>query len=149
MVAALESAPERIAGVRRVPGKRLLSGLIRCGECGGTFTVVGAERWGRSTARSSGTCDNSRTISTLRLKSRVLGAPRERLLQPDFVAAFVEEYRREREAQRAATAKAASRCSKIMARVGTDRHDGGRRGRLRGDEGAARGGARGACRDRP
>ncbi|MFW2851123.1 recombinase family protein [Sphingomonas sp. TX0543] len=92
-VAAIEGAPERIAGVRPTPTKRLLSGLIKCGACGGNFTVVGAERWGCSTARATGTCGNGRTISTAQLESRVLDALRNRMLQPDLVAAFIEEYR--------------------------------------------------------
>jgi DNA invertase Pin-like site-specific DNA recombinase len=54
-VTALDAAPERVVGVRRTPSKRLLSGLIRCASCSGSFTVVGAERWGCSTARNSGT----------------------------------------------------------------------------------------------
>ena len=120
-VAAIERSPERIARVRRTPSKRLLSGLIRCGTCGGTFTVVGAERWGCSTARSSGTCANTRTISTMQLESRVLGALRDRLLQPDLVAAFVEEYRREREAHRttaaASQAKVAAKRAKVTGRI--------------------------------
>jgi site-specific DNA recombinase len=48
---------------------------------------------GCGTARSSGTCANNHTISTTQLGSRVLGALRDRLLQPDLVAAFIEEYR--------------------------------------------------------
>jgi site-specific DNA recombinase len=103
-VAAMGGASERAAGVRRRPSKRLLSGLIRCGICDGTFTVVGAERWGCSTARATGTCSNTRTISTSQLEGRVLGALKEKLLQPELVHAFVTEYRRTLEADRASSA---------------------------------------------
>lgn len=43
-VASLETAPERPAGVCRTPGKRRLSGPIRCGVRSGSFTPVGAEQ---------------------------------------------------------------------------------------------------------
>ncbi|HEX8486436.1 recombinase family protein [Sphingomonas sp.] len=88
-VADIEGAPEHAVGLRRTPSKRLLPGLLRCGVCGGTFTVIGAERWGCSTARATGTCANTRTISTPQLEHRVLDALRHRLLQPDLVEAFV------------------------------------------------------------
>ena len=116
-VAAIETGPERAAGMRRTPSKRLLSGLIRCGVCGGTFTVVGAERWGCSTARSTATCSNGRTISTPQLEHRVLDALRHRLLQPDLVEAFVEEYRLTREADRKTLAAARAKVERSRAKV--------------------------------
>ncbi len=119
-VAAAEGSAERMAGVRRTPSKRLLSGLISCGVCKGTFTVVGAERWGCSTARATGTCSNTRTISTGQLEHRVLYALRYRLLQPDLVEAFVEEYRRAVEAARKETAGARAKVERSRAKV-TDR----------------------------
>ena len=116
-VAALENAPERAAGMRRKPSKRLLSGLVRCGTCGGTFTVVGAERWGCSTARATGTCSNTRTISTVQLEHRVLDALRTRLLQPDLVEAFVEEYRLTTEAARKEIAASQEKVERARAKV--------------------------------
>ena len=116
-VAAAEGAPERTAGLRRTPSKRLLSGLIRCGTCGGSFTVVGAERWGCSTAKATGTCANTRTISTPQLEHRVLDALRHRLLQPDLVKAFVEEYRQASEASRKAKAAARAKIERSRAKV--------------------------------
>lgn len=116
-VAAIEGSPEQVAGVRRKPSKRLLSGLIRCGCCGGTFTVVGAERWGCSTARATGTCGNSRTISTPQLEHRVLDALRHRLLQPDLVEAFVEEYRLASETARKATAASRAKVERARHKV--------------------------------
>ncbi|WP_066709378.1 recombinase family protein, partial [Sphingomonas adhaesiva] len=117
LVAAAENAPERVAGIRRTPSKRLLSGLIRCGVCGGTFTVVGAERWGCSTARATGTCANGRTISTSQLEHRVLDALRHRLLQPDLVEAFVEEYRQASEAARISAGVDRARNERARAKV--------------------------------
>ncbi|QDZ08377.1 hypothetical protein FPZ24_13580 [Sphingomonas panacisoli] len=60
---------------RRRP-KRLFSGLVTCGECGGSYTVIGAERWGCSGRQNGRGCRNGATISTAQLESRVLGALR-------------------------------------------------------------------------
>ena len=116
-VAAIEGAPERTAGIRRQPSKRLLSGLITCGVCSGSFTVVGAERWGCSTARATGTCTNTRTIGTAQLEHRILDALRHRLLQPDLVAAFIEEYRLASEASRKAVAASRAKIERNRAKV--------------------------------
>ena len=72
--------------------KRLLSGLVQCGSCGGTYTVIGRDQWGCATRREAGTCSNNRSITNGVLERRVLGALRERMLQPDAVAAYIEEY---------------------------------------------------------
>jgi site-specific DNA recombinase len=74
--------------------KRLLSGLLKCGVCGGTYTVISRDRWGCSTSRETGTCSNGRTIVDSQLEGRVLGALRERMLQADAIEAYVEEYSR-------------------------------------------------------
>ena len=116
-VAMIEGAPERTAGIRRTPSKRLLSGLIKCGICAGSFTVVGAERWGCSTARATGICTNSRTISTGQLEHRVLDALRHRLLQPDLVEAFIEEYRLASEAARTAVSSTRAKIERSREKV--------------------------------
>ena len=40
----------------------LLSGLLRCGCCGGGFTIVAKDRYGCATRKQKGTCQNNRTI---------------------------------------------------------------------------------------
>jgi DNA invertase Pin-like site-specific DNA recombinase len=84
-----------VAGVRperqRRP-KRLLSGLLRCGSCGGSYTVIGRDQWGCGTRRETGTCDNNRSISNTVLERRVLGALKERMLQPEAIAAYIKAY---------------------------------------------------------
>lgn len=61
--------------------------------CGGTFTVKGAERVGRRHRARDGHLHELAHVSTAQLEHRVLDALRTRLLQPDLVEAFVEEYR--------------------------------------------------------
>lgn len=72
--------------------KRLLSNLGRCGECGGTWTVISPEKWGCSAHKAKGVCTNTRTISTRLYEQRVLGQLKQMLLDPGAVALFVERY---------------------------------------------------------
>jgi hypothetical protein len=75
--------------------KFLLSGLLKCGCCGGGFTVVGQDRYGCATHRSKGTCDNSSTVSRQEIEARVLGGLKERLLAPELVREFIRAFQEE------------------------------------------------------
>ena len=75
--------------------KRLMSELAHCGVCGGRWIVIGAERWGCSSHRNGKACSNNRTITTQRFEERVLSGMQERMLDPQLVNAFVEEYHAE------------------------------------------------------
>lgn len=75
--------------------KFLLSGLLTCGCCGRGYTIIAQDRYGCTTRRGKGTCDNSLTIDRSRIEGRVLGGIKERLLAPDLVADFVRAYAEE------------------------------------------------------
>jgi site-specific DNA recombinase len=75
--------------------KRLLSELATCGVCGGRWIVIGLERWGCSSHRNGKACPNNRTITTEHFEKRVLSGLRERMLDPQLVKTFTEEYRTE------------------------------------------------------
>lgn len=79
---------------RRRP-RYLLSGLTRCGRCGGGFSMISAAALGCSTARNKGTCENRTTIRRDQLETRVLGALRHHLMEPALFAEFCEEFTRE------------------------------------------------------
>ena len=72
----------------------LFSGLMRCGICGGGFSKISAAHFGCSTARNKGplACSNLLTLRRDVLEETVLGALRERLMDPDVFAAFVAEF---------------------------------------------------------
>ncbi len=70
----------------------LLSGLLKCGSCGGAMAIVAKERYGCSTYRGKGTCANSATIRQPRIEARVLGALKERMVTPDLVAEFIRTF---------------------------------------------------------
>jgi DNA invertase Pin-like site-specific DNA recombinase len=72
--------------------KFLLSGLLICGACGGGYTIIGPDRYGCATRRSKGTCGNAHVIARQELEERVLGGLRERMMAPELVDAFVQEF---------------------------------------------------------
>jgi len=65
--------------------KFLLSGLLKCGCCGGGFTIVAQDRYGCATRRAKGTCDNGATVSRQEIEARVLEGLKERLMAPELV----------------------------------------------------------------
>ncbi len=91
-----ESPGSSTHGGRLVAARRsrwLLSGLIRCGACGGTMTVVGeGGRLGCANHRERDTCGNRRTVLRDTILVRVLDGLKHRLLAPELVETFVAEY---------------------------------------------------------
>ncbi|MFD2854095.1 recombinase family protein [Seohaeicola zhoushanensis] len=75
--------------------KHLFSGLLKCGVCGGGYTIVGKTHYGCANARNKGTCDNRLTIKREDLEARVLSGLKDQLLDPDLIAEFVTAYRAE------------------------------------------------------
>ena len=95
-------------GNKRQTKKRLLSGLVRCGSCGGSMTIVNRQRYSCSAKREKGTCDSPAGIQAERLEARVIDGLKNILLGQEelleaFASAFFEEtirLRRERNRQR-------------------------------------------------
>jgi site-specific DNA recombinase len=82
------------AGIRSERARRpsyLLSGLLKCGVCGGGFSKVSFHHYGCSNARNRGICTNLLTIRRDRVEALVLDGLRHHLMQPDCV----KEYHRE------------------------------------------------------
>lgn len=90
-----------MASRRRVGAKptnrscHLLSGLIRCGECGGSYTLAGKDYYRCSHNREHGTCGSRASIRVSEIEEAVLSALQTQLLTPDLVKLFTEEFRRE------------------------------------------------------
>ncbi len=89
-------------GVKKRP-QYLLSGLLKCGVCGGGFTKVNGERYGCASVRNKGisVCDNKLTIQHSTLEGKVLGALQTQLMRSELVKVFCEEYTRHISALRA------------------------------------------------
>jgi hypothetical protein len=94
--AVIAGAPGSTVGSRLVATRRpawLLSGLVRCGLCGGGMTVVGEHgRLGCANHRERDTCTNRRTVLRDQILARVFVGLKDRLLAPELVETFVTEY---------------------------------------------------------
>jgi len=74
--------------------KHLLSGLIKCGECGGNYSVVNRTHYGCSNAKNKGdtVCTNHRTIRRDKLDAYVLSGLQHRIMRDELLQIFCEEY---------------------------------------------------------
>lgn len=92
---AVERRRESMEGVpfhRSVRPKHLLSGLGRCGVCGGSWVKSNKTQWACARHRDGGGCTNNRSISTAQYEKRVLADLRDQLLHPDIVTAYVRAW---------------------------------------------------------
>jgi site-specific DNA recombinase len=72
--------------------KTLLSGLTRCGLCGGAYTKISATQLGCATARNKGTCSNRQNIRLDRLEAQILNGLKKQLLDPELYKAFAQAF---------------------------------------------------------
>ena len=72
--------------------KYLFSGLLRCGVCGSGYTITGKDRYGCASHRSKGICTNTHSIKRQVIEDRVLSGLKDRLMAPELIATFIEEF---------------------------------------------------------
>ena len=84
---------DREAWERRKP-RFLLTGLVKCGCCGGGFSTVGKDRFGCSNSRNKGrsVCTNRTGITRQDLEGRILAILSQQLMDPELVKVFAAEY---------------------------------------------------------
>ena len=71
VIAAVQEAhANRLNGTHRP--RHLLSGLLECGVCGGSYAMRGQDRYGCSNHIMNGSCANGRGIRRAVLEERVL-----------------------------------------------------------------------------
>jgi site-specific DNA recombinase len=82
----------------------LLSGLLRCGLCDGPMTIVGSGFYYCAGSHEKGprACRGMKGIKARKLEAMVLDLLRDHLMQPEAVAAFLEDYRAQHQAATAA-----------------------------------------------
>ncbi len=90
-------AQSRASGVAGRPPRHLLSGLLRCGECGGPLVVVDRYRYGCAAAKDRGTCSSRIRLPRAAAEDAMLAGVREQLLSEE---AFRRYQRAAREALR-------------------------------------------------
>ena len=103
--------------------KYLLAGLLKCGACGSTYSIIGKDRYGCANhRRGTGLCSNSKTIIRQVVEERVLGCLRDKLLSPVQVDRFIKEFeanirttRRENDNDRRKAEKAVALADKAIA----------------------------------
>ncbi len=74
--------------------KYLLSGLLRCGVCGGGMSMANHDRYGCSTARNKGTCSNKLKIARSKIENAVISTMQDDLMDDELCQVFCEEYAR-------------------------------------------------------
>lgn len=72
----------------------LFTHLIKCGECGGGYSLVSQTHIGCSNARNKGTCGNRQTIKREALEEAVLTSLQSHLMDPELCKIFCDEYTR-------------------------------------------------------
>ena len=75
--------------------RHLLSGLIKCSQCGSNFTLTGKDYYRCVVNRERGTCDNSTTIRTGAVEAATLFALNKQLPTDDMADLFIAEFRRD------------------------------------------------------
>lgn len=97
--------------------RRLLSGLLRCGVCGGGVTIVADVRYGCSAIRSKGpaACSNRALITAAEIDARVIGGLKAHLLTPDTVAAAARAWQEETNQLQRQAARAVAKVERELA----------------------------------
>jgi site-specific DNA recombinase len=85
---------ENTLNKRRRP-KHLFAGLVKCGCCGGGYTILSRDLLGCATARNKGTCDNRLNIRRDAFEASVLSGLQTHLMEPDLFKEFCDEFTRE------------------------------------------------------
>ena len=72
--------------------KNLFSHMLKCGECGGGYSMISGSHLGCSTSRNKGTCDNRLAIKRENLERDVLTSLQTHLMNEDLCKEFCQEY---------------------------------------------------------
>ena len=84
----------------------LLSGLMKCGACGASYTKYGANRFACAAARDRATCSNLLTIRGDHVEHAILHGLKTRLMEPSPFEEFAREFMAEVNKQRLAASAA-------------------------------------------
>jgi site-specific DNA recombinase len=106
---------------RRKP-RRMLSGLLRCGSCGGGMSIKGEDRGGTriicTQFHNAKTCGNNRSYYLQHVEQTVIGGLRRHLVDPSAIKLFLQEYQAERKRLAADSLNRKSRLQRELSEVG-------------------------------
>jgi site-specific DNA recombinase len=105
---------------RRRP-RYLLSGLVKCGACGGGYVQISKTHLGCATSRNKGTCHNRLGISRVSLEQTILNGLKQHLMHPElfkeFCAEFIKEVNRLKHDQAAQRSSLEAELTRVARRV--------------------------------
>lgn len=78
----------------------LLSGIMKCGACGASYTKYGQNRFACAALRDRGTCTNKLTVRGDAVETAILEGLKSRLMAPDLFQEFAREFMAEVNRQR-------------------------------------------------
>ena len=70
----------------------LLSGLLKCGACGGGYTMISRTLYGCANARNKGTCGNRLNLRRDVLEATILDGLKHHLMDPGLFKLFCDEF---------------------------------------------------------
>lgn len=105
-------------GMKVARSKRPLSGLLKCGACGGGMGMIGPDRSGFriqcTTHRESGSCDNGRRYYVEKIEKQVFDSLRMQFANVEAIEAYVTTYQEEQRKGRAERNRLRSTAEKAM-----------------------------------
>jgi site-specific DNA recombinase len=101
--------------------KRVLSGLLKCGCCGGGMSIIGSDKSGPriqcSGFKESGACNNPARYYILKIERLVIDALRLQLSDPTLIREYVKTYREERNRVEAAARRGRTSLERDLAKA--------------------------------
>lgn len=94
----------RATGTAGRPPKHVLSGILRCGECGGPMVIIDRYQYGCATAKQRGTCPGIR-VGKVVAETALLATVRNELLSEEVFAAYQRALRAAVKPDKGQTAK--------------------------------------------
>ncbi len=104
---------------QRAPrSRRLLSGLLRCGACGGGMVMIGPDRSGRriqcSDHRESGVCQNTRRYYLDRIEALVMNRLRSIFSDTSYIESYVQAYQEEQKKLRSSALRDRASATRLL-----------------------------------
>jgi DNA invertase Pin-like site-specific DNA recombinase len=101
--------------------KGLFSFLMKCGCCGKGFSKISKFRYGCTSARKQGTCDNRITIDQRKLERTILSGLQTKLMQPECFEAFCGAYEQQINSQGQQHQQEAKQAKRKLAKLDTEK----------------------------
>ncbi|PST20096.1 recombinase family protein [Rhizobium sp. JAB6] len=105
-------------GPKAPRSKRLLSGLLRCGACGGGMVMIGPDRNGHriqcSDHRESGVCHNTRRYYLGRIEALVMNRLRSIFSDTKYIESYIQAYQEEQKKLRSSALRDRASATRLL-----------------------------------